>query len=163
MAHLRSGTFERAIGVPVRTLKYDRQSVTPIGHRLRVRNLARPNASALPTVPLAVRPKNRLEPRRGGFLGREHVHELDQGEALSVSFSGCFASHRASPFRCLKYRDSRGGCQLGFIIPLRIGRPSRPSGAARWHPPSWSPSVRKSLRQLRHSKSPYGKQCHEGS
>lgn len=70
----------------------------PVGHRLRVRNLARAGRSALLAVPLAVWPDHRLEPLRRGFLGREHLHQLDDGESLAMDFAGAFFRHLRSPF-----------------------------------------------------------------
>ena len=90
----------------------------PIGHGLRVRNLAGPGASALPAMAFAVRPYDRLKPIRGGSLGREHVHELDQGKPFTVRFSGCFLHHFKSPFQHHKYRDKGSICQVGLLIPF---------------------------------------------
>ena len=70
----------------------------PVGHRLGVRNLAGARRSALAAVPFAVRPDRRLEPLGRGLLGREHVHQLNDGHPLAMRFSGCLICHFRSPF-----------------------------------------------------------------
>ena len=77
--------------------------LAPVGHRLRVRNFACPRATTLRTV-APVRPNRALEPRRGRFLARKQVHQLNDGNPFAVRFSWCFLRHLRSPFRHSEYR-----------------------------------------------------------
>ena len=77
----------------------------PIGHRLRVRNLASAGRSALAAVPFAVRPDRRLKPLGRGFIGREHVHQFDDGESLTMRFAGCLLRHFCSLFQHVGYGE----------------------------------------------------------
>ena len=77
----------------------------PVWHLL-VAGLAGALGTALRAV-ATVGPNNALEPRRRGFLSRKHVHQLNDGEAFAVSFSGCFLRHFRVPFLCSEYRGSR--------------------------------------------------------
>ena len=79
----RSASADGEVGAAVRA---------PIGHGLRVRNLASADATALPAAALAV-PNHILKPLRCSLFGRKHVHELDHGDAFAVGFAGCFLRH----------------------------------------------------------------------
>ena len=68
----------------------------PVGHRLSVRDFLCPRAATLPAVALAA-PEHVLEPLGGRFLGREHVHQLNDGDAFAVRFAGCLFGHFHSP------------------------------------------------------------------
>ena len=52
-----------------------------------------------------VRPDHRFKPRGRRFLGREHVHQLNDGKSFAVGFTRCVFRHFRSPFRHLEYRD----------------------------------------------------------
>ena len=54
----------------------------------------------------AGRPDDRFKPRRRRFLGREHVHQFDDGDPLAMRFSGCLFLHFRSPFLPLRYGEA---------------------------------------------------------
>ena len=95
MAHLRSGTFERAISGPGADAEVAPAVRAPVGHRLSLGNLAGIDAPALPAAAPAS-PHDAFKPRGSGFLGREHVHQIDDGHAFAVRSPRCLwrSNHR---------------------------------------------------------------------
>ncbi len=91
--HGRTG-LDAEVGAAIRT---------PIRH-LDMRGFAGSNRSAFRAM-ATIRPDDGFKPRGRRFLGREHVHQLDDGESLAMGFSGCFLRHFRSPFLPLKYRE----------------------------------------------------------
>ena len=96
MTHLRSGTLDRAIAVPVRDAEIGPAIRAPVRHRLGVRDFPCVDRAALSTMATAP-PEHVLEPLGGRFLGREHVHQLNESDAFAVGFSGRFLGHFLSP------------------------------------------------------------------
>ena len=76
----------------------------PVGH-LRVAGLAGADRSAFGAMS-PVRPNDRLEPLGRSFLGREHVHQINDGHPFAMGFAGCLLRHFHSPFLPLVYRDA---------------------------------------------------------
>ena len=91
-------------------------ALAPVGHRLGVRDFLRLGAAALRAV-ATIFPNDRLEPLCGGFLGREHVHQLHDGHPLAMALSRCFTGHFSSPPYTLEYRELPAKCQVKIISP----------------------------------------------